>query len=431
MRGLDPYRNYFIQVTAVTSSGRSPPSDPLSVITDTAPSSSPLNLELTKITPRSARLEWEPPEMFYKNIDSYTVDMRKDDKLLRSESTKDTKIDLSDLEPGQLIVLRVFAVTRSLYGRKEYEGEFAQLVFTTPPEATTSSRLTNTPPVRRTTSTPTKHTTFGKHTTNLTSKPRAMYGAPRALLQNIARLYRQTTSHVRRTTNTPTKHSTPLSGKHTTNVTSKPRAMYGAPRTLLQNIARLYRQTTSHVRRTTNTPTKHTTSGKHTTNVTSKPRAMYGALRTLLQNIARPVSTPQTLTANHEPCVAHYEHSYKTYHVRQAHHKPYQQTTSHVRRTTNTPTKHSTPLSGRTTTRRPYKPRGTNSDRIASRTAVAKLNWLRSGTREQVAQTKLAKLMAEVAKLEKVKLELEIAKLSPNCLKPMLGSDKVETNEKF
>ena len=39
------------------------------------------------------------------------------------------QIDLSDLEPGQLIVLRVVAVTRSLYSRKEYQGEFAQLVF--------------------------------------------------------------------------------------------------------------------------------------------------------------------------------------------------------------------------------------------------------------------------------------------------------------
>ncbi|KAK3786510.1 hypothetical protein RRG08_039156 [Elysia crispata] len=251
MRGLDPYRNYFIQVTAVTSSGRSPPSDPLSVITDTAPSSSPLNLELTKITPRSVRLEREPPEMFYKNIDSYRVDMMKDGKLLRSESTKDTKIDLSDLEPGQLIVLRVFAGTRSLYRRKECEGEFAQLVFTAPPEATTSSRLTKTPPVGRTTNTPTKHSTplSGKHTTNLTSKPRAMYGAPRTLLHNIVRLY-----------------------PHTTNLTSKPRAMFGATRTLLQNIARLYPQSTNHVWRTTNTPTKHTTSGKHTTNLTSKPR---------------------------------------------------------------------------------------------------------------------------------------------------------------
>ena len=36
--------------------------------------------------------------MFYKNIDSYRVDMMKDGKLLRSESTKDTKVSCIEKE---------------------------------------------------------------------------------------------------------------------------------------------------------------------------------------------------------------------------------------------------------------------------------------------------------------------------------------------
>ena len=48
---------------------------------------------------------------------------------------------------------------------------------------------------------------------------------------------------------------------------------------------------------------------------------------------------------------------------------------------------------------------------MAARTALANLNWLRSGIKNNQAQMKLAKVQAEVAELTKAKLELEVARM--------------------
>ncbi|RUS87377.1 hypothetical protein EGW08_004831 [Elysia chlorotica] len=225
---LAPYTEYIVQVTAVTRMGRGPPSDPSPVLTDTAPPTTPLGLTISQITPRSVSLQWEQPEIFYRSIDSYEVELFSGGLPLRTLSTEDTKITVEDLTPGQDIVVRLCAVTKSVFGNANYEGESVQISLRTPLEAMT---------------------------------------------------------------------------------------------------------------RSSEIPTT-TSSEPPSTRVTTMP----------------PGTTP-------------------------------------------------------TTTSRPRVVRGRKVESLASRTALAKLNWLRTGTRDQLAQARLANLQAEVAILQKIKLELEIAKL--------------------
>ncbi|RUS87376.1 hypothetical protein EGW08_004830, partial [Elysia chlorotica] len=409
---LSPYTGYTVLVSAVTRSGLKISGYRRPVLTDTASPNAPVNLEIIQIHPKSVVIEWQPPKFFYKKVDLYEAEIFSEVQgRLQVRSTRNTKMHLRGLNPNERHFIRVRAATRSLYSRKYYKGDPVEKLFVTPSEPTTRSPTKHTerfttksldPPELYITTQPTTDTSTLPETTNfghdcdtmgsqnkettITSEKDTM--SPEK--ETTSTLEINTTIPEKDTMGTPeidtniTERDSIIAHKIDTSILEKDTAFLEPDRA----VAEEYTTSSSEISTSSVYETDTTNPEKETMILFEKDTTRPEKNTTNL-----PESYRTILSQNHTVVIT-----------------PSETTTKGAVRSV-TPTTPTTPTTTTTTTetRKPGVTRA--QSRAAWRAEMTELLWLKTASRNHQAQTRLANVQAEVAALQKVKLQMEIAKL--------------------
>ncbi|XP_041347840.1 tyrosine-protein phosphatase 99A-like isoform X2 [Gigantopelta aegis] len=129
---LKPYSEYRIRVAAYTNGGRGLFSDSFPGLTDVKEPSSPTITNLTILSEDSIYVSWDPPDVFYKQIDNYLVkwgDTRTNsynhDKLLDGTATETM---ITKMATNKKYRLKVAGITYGIFSSRHYLGDFTESI---------------------------------------------------------------------------------------------------------------------------------------------------------------------------------------------------------------------------------------------------------------------------------------------------------------
>ncbi|KAK3101774.1 hypothetical protein FSP39_006244 [Pinctada imbricata] len=126
---LAPFTQYQVRVRAVTNGGQGDYSDVYPVHTDVAGPGPPIINNFTVLGSHSIYLQWEEPFLFYKNIDSYFIqvtDLASYKQHTRPLYDTSTETIVTGLPSNKEYKVKIAAVTKSLYSNMQYIGVFSK-----------------------------------------------------------------------------------------------------------------------------------------------------------------------------------------------------------------------------------------------------------------------------------------------------------------
>ncbi|XP_064605042.1 LOW QUALITY PROTEIN: tyrosine-protein phosphatase 99A-like [Liolophura sinensis] len=146
---LEPYTQYQIKVAASTVAGRGEYSDMYPALTDVDEPSAPRISNVTVLSPKSVFIQWERPQIVYKQIDKYVIEYKAEgDKRYNPRHTSDgfvTEHILQDLQTNRKYEVTVSGITNSIFSKTLYLGKASQPVCVklTDPDMVSSKKDTN------------------------------------------------------------------------------------------------------------------------------------------------------------------------------------------------------------------------------------------------------------------------------------------------
>lgn len=131
--GLKPYTQYNIQVAAITGGGRGNFSDVYPALTDVSGPSAPNILNLTVLSPTGIHVQWDLPEVVYRDIDGYFIQLTTMDRnsfqITKKVPKTETEATVEDLLTNKKYSLKVAGHTKSIFSQMTRVGNFSEIIY--------------------------------------------------------------------------------------------------------------------------------------------------------------------------------------------------------------------------------------------------------------------------------------------------------------
>ncbi|GAB1598522.1 tyrosine-protein phosphatase 99A-like isoform X2 [Argonauta hians] len=130
---LKPYTEYVTRVAAITGGGRGNFSNEYPALTDVSGPSAPNILNLTVLSSTSIHVQWDIPEVVYKDIDGYLIQLTRLDRnsfqITEKIPKTESEATVDKLFPNKKYSLKVAGHTKSIFSQMTHVGNFSEVMY--------------------------------------------------------------------------------------------------------------------------------------------------------------------------------------------------------------------------------------------------------------------------------------------------------------